>query len=64
MTDGLICPKCGAQSPSGTSHDTCVHQSEGTFYGIEAHLVSMGWKCCKCGYEWGFDPEPGVTERR
>ena len=60
--EGLVCPFCGAEN-NGEPHPTYVKQSEGTFYGIQAHLVGIGWKCADCGKTWGTEDLPeGVDE--
>ena len=64
QSDGKRCPKCKAEGQStGGEHQTAVHQYEGQFYGIEAHVIDVSWRCWNCGHEWGFEPSPAEEER-
>ena len=51
-TQGKICPECGAKGEVWDGeHETTTRQSDtGNF-----HIVDVGWKCGKCGHEWGFE---------
>jgi len=40
-----VCPKCGTPEAA-----TAARQ-----YDNMPGVVDVGWKCTKCGYEWGFE---------
>ena len=40
-----LCPKCK------TTGETTIHEYE-TMPGT---AIDIGWKCPKCGHEWGFE---------
>jgi transposase-like protein len=50
------CPKCNSENTV-----TAVHQFEGKYYGLEAHIVDMGWKCQGCGTEFGFETSEEIN---
>lgn len=41
------CPRCGLVA----EHETCLRQGK---IGDKT-VVDVGWKCRRCGCEWGFD---------
>ena len=51
------CPKC---NNIGQVH---IHQCEGFFNGTPVYIVDIGWRCGKCGCEWGFE-HPEMKIRR
>ena len=71
QSDGKRCPNCKFEGKGQQGeHDTAIHQGEGKFLGIEAHIVAVErnserlladgrrvscWKCWNCAYEWGFE---------
>ena len=47
------CLGCGQLVEPGMA----VRQGPGAFYGMEAHIVNIGFRCPACGHEWGFEEE-------
>jgi hypothetical protein len=46
------CPKCGAVGKGlNGEHEAAVR--EGKF--LRHKVIDVGWRCWKCGFEWGFD---------
>jgi hypothetical protein len=48
------CPSCGAigKGPNG-EHATALRS--GTKPGLGFVPIDVGWRCWKCGHEWGFE---------
>jgi hypothetical protein len=54
-----LCPMCGAEGKGHNGeHEPAIIQGKGTFYDLPANIILMGWRCWKCGHEWGFEFEP------
>lgn len=52
QSEGEKCPKCGAEGDVYQGeHETAVRQKE--VGGVL--IVNVGWRCGKCGHEWGFE---------
>lgn len=50
--EGKKCPKCGAAGEVYQGeHETVAHQTKVS--GVL--VVDIGWRCGKCGFEWGFE---------
>lgn len=52
MTDkGKKCPNCGAEGKYQGEHEAAARN-----YQIAGQtVVDVGWRCWKCGHEWGFE---------
>ena len=50
---GRKCPKCGAEAPQDGQHETAIRE----YKTPELTIGDVGWRCWKCGHEWGFAME-------
>lgn len=44
----ITCPKCGLQDPT---HKLAIRQG----YVNGVWVTDIGWRCLRCGHEWGFE---------
>ena len=52
MNDLVKCPKCGAVD----RHQTAVRSGKARWAPSRYAAVNdVGWRCNKCGHEWGFE---------
>lgn len=45
------CPECGFVD----QHPASVRQGTGSYAGLVANIIDVGWRCRQCGHEWGFE---------
>ena len=59
---GKKCPQCGAEGRYNGEHEMAVRNIEVGSVGpelIKRNIVDVGWRCWKCGWEWGFELQEG-----
>ena len=46
-----LCPHCEKLAV----HPPAVRQGVGVMLGVEVGIVDVGYRCARCGQEWGFE---------
>ena len=56
------CPKCGSEDIGTAVRNTTLKLYVGSTL-TDLTIVDIGWRCKRCGHEWGFEQDSDRKDR-